>query len=89
MAVPWLLPVLRPKFFLCVFLCMGAPEGSTSSGSGFIVSQKTWPWLKVSSDRLGELGIKLRTLGYKASDLSTTPRQLFLSENTLTISRSI
>ena len=31
---------------------------------------------KVSSDRLGELGIELRTSGYKASDLSTTPQRL-------------
>ena len=49
-------------------------------------SQMTKPLLKVSSDKLGELGIKLRTPGCMKSDLSTTPGQLFLSDNTLTIS---
>ena len=39
-----------------VFLCPGAPEGSTGSGSDFKASQ-TGPQLKVSSDRLGEPGI--------------------------------
>ena len=39
-----------------VVLCLGTPEGSTGSGSGFKVSQKTGQWLKVSSDRLGEAG---------------------------------
>ena len=40
----------------CVdFLCPGTPEDSTGSGSGFKSSQKTVPWLKVSSDRLGEV----------------------------------
>ena len=38
------------------FLCPGTLEGSTGSGSGFKASQKTGPWLKVSSDRLGEAG---------------------------------
>ena len=57
-------------------LCPGAPEGSTSSGSGFKVSQETGPRLKVSSDRLLEPGIKLRNPGYKVSDLSTTPLRL-------------
>ena len=38
------------------FLCQGTPEGSTGSGSGFKVSQKTGPQLKVSSDRLEEAG---------------------------------
>ena len=35
-------------------LCPGAPEGSTSSGSGFKASQKTGSQLKVSFDRLEE-----------------------------------
>ena len=39
-------------------LCPGAPEGSTVSGSDFKSSQKTGPWLKVSSNRLGEAGNK-------------------------------
>ena len=42
---------------LC-FLCLGAPKGSTGSGSGFKASQKMGSWLKVSSDRLGEPGIR-------------------------------
>ena len=62
-----------------VVLCQGAPEGSTSLGSGFKASQKTGPLHKVSFDRLREPGIELRPLGYKASDVSTTPRRLFLS----------
>ena len=35
-------------------ICRGAPEGSTSNGSGFKASQKTGPQLKVSFDRLVE-----------------------------------
>ena len=35
---------------------VGAPEGSTGSGSGFKASQKTGLRLKVSSDRVGEVG---------------------------------
>ena len=35
-------------------LCLGAPAGSTGSGSCFKASQETGPRLKVSSDRLGE-----------------------------------
>ena len=31
------------------FVCPGTPEGSTGNGSGFKSSQKTGPWLKVSS----------------------------------------
>ena len=41
---------------LFVVICPGTPEGSTDSGSGFKVSQKTGQRLKVSSDRLGEAG---------------------------------
>ena len=37
-----------------VVLCPGAPEGSTSSGSGFKASQQTGP--QVSFDRLGIAG---------------------------------
>ena len=37
---------------------------------------ETGPQVKFSSDRLVELGIKLGTPGYKASDLFTTPRRL-------------
>ena len=44
------------------FLLPGAPEGSTSSGSGFKASQKSGhAQLKVSSYRLGEPGIELGT----------------------------
>ena len=39
---------------LFVVLCPGTPEGSTGSGSGFKMSQKTGQRLKVSSDKLGE-----------------------------------
>ena len=47
-----------PGGFMFVFggLCPGAPEVSTSSGSGLKVSQKTGPQLKVSLDRLREAG---------------------------------
>ena len=38
------------------FLCPGTSEGSTGSGSGFKLSQKTGPRLKVSSGRLVEAG---------------------------------
>ena len=41
-------------FMVLWFLCPGAPEGSTGSGSGFKASQKMGQRLKVSSDRLGE-----------------------------------
>ena len=54
--VPWFIVV-------CVFLCPGAPECSTCSGSSFKAFQKMGPQLKVSSNRLGEVGIKLRTHG--------------------------
>ena len=43
---------------LFVVLCPGTPEGSYGSGSGFKASQKTGQRLKVSSDRLGEAGIR-------------------------------
>ena len=46
----------RGGFMVFVVLCPGAPEGSTSSGSSFKVSQKTGPQLKVSFDSLGEAG---------------------------------
>ena len=42
----------------------GTPKGSTHSASGFKASQKTGPQFKVSSDRLGEPGIELRTPWY-------------------------
>ena len=54
------------------------PKGSIGFGSGFKASQKTGPRLKVSTDRMGEPGIDLRTPRYKASDLSTTPRRFSL-----------
>ena len=44
------------RFMVFVVLCQGAPKGSTGSGSGFKVFQKTKPQLKVSSDRLVEAG---------------------------------
>ena len=49
--VPW-----QYQYWPGGFLCSGAPEGSTSSGSGFKASQKTEQRLKDSSDRLGEAG---------------------------------
>ena len=48
--VPWLYQYWPGGFVV------GAPEGSTGSGSGFKASQKTGLRLKVSSDRLGEAG---------------------------------
>ena len=56
------------EFMFFVVLSSGALEGSTGKCSGFKVSQKMGRRLKVSSDRLGEPGIKLGTPGYKASD---------------------
>ena len=41
-----------------VVLCPGSPEGSTGSCSGFKASQNTGQRLKVSSDRLGEAGVR-------------------------------
>ena len=41
---------------LFVVLFPGTPEGSTGSGSGFKASQKMGQRLKVSSNRLGEVG---------------------------------
>ena len=43
-----------------VFIRPGAHKDSTGSGSGFKVSQKTGPRLKVSSNRLGEAGNQTR-----------------------------
>ena len=63
-------------FMVFVVSCPGAPEGSNDSDSGFKASQKKGQRLKVSSVRLGEPRIELRTAGYKAGDLSTTPRRL-------------
>ena len=54
--VPWLYQYWPGGFMLFVVLCPGTPEGSTGSGSGFKASQKTGQRLKVSSDRLGEVG---------------------------------
>ena len=45
----------------------------------FRATQKTGPGRKVSSNRLGDSGIELGSPGYKASDLSTTPRQLLMA----------
>ena len=42
-------------------LCPGAYKGSSVSGSAFKASQNMVPRLKVSSNRLGELGIELGT----------------------------
>ena len=41
---------------LFVVLCPVTPDGSTGIGSGFKASQKTEQRLKVSSDRLAEVG---------------------------------
>ena len=46
-------------FLLFVVLCLGTPEGSTGSGSGFKASQTTGQPLKVSSYRLGKAGKKI------------------------------
>ena len=54
--VPWLYQYWPGGFMLFVVLCLGTPEGSTGSGSGFKASQKTGQRLKVSSERLGEAG---------------------------------
>ena len=64
-----------------VFFVVICPGGSTGSGSSFKASQKTGPRLNVSIDRLGETRIELGTPGYKASDLSTTPRRLTKHES--------
>ena len=53
-------------------LCPGTPEGSTCSGSDLKCLRRR-ATAKVSSDRVVVPGIKLRTPGYKVSDLSTTP----------------
>ena len=50
--VPWLYQYWPDGYGFVV----GAPEGSTDSGSGLKASQKTGLRLKVSSDRLGEAG---------------------------------
>ena len=41
---------------------------------------ETRPWLRLSSGRLGKLGLKLKTLGHKASELFifTTTRRLYM-----------
>ena len=57
-------------------LCLGAPEGSTGSGSDFKASQKTGQLLKVSSNRLGEAGIEPATPGLQDIGLFPTPWQL-------------
>ena len=57
-------------------LCLGAPGGSTSSGSGLKSLRRWGQTLRVSSNRLGESGIKQETPGYKVGGLSTTPRWL-------------
>ena len=49
-------PVLAGWVNGFMVLCLGTPEGSTSSFSGLKASQKTGQQLKVSSDRLGEPG---------------------------------
>ena len=59
---------------LWIFLCPGAPEGSTGSGSDFKASQKTGPQLKVLSDRLGEAGNGTCETWLQGIGLSPTPR---------------
>ena len=50
--VPW-----KPVVFMFCGLMSRAPEGSAGSGSGLKVSElKTGPRLKVSSDRLEDVG---------------------------------
>ena len=63
-----------------LLLVCGFMSGSTRRHNRqwfwFKTSQKMGPQLKVSSEILGELGIKLGIPGYKVSGLSTTPWQL-------------
>ena len=61
---------------LFVVLCAGTPEGSTGSGSGFKASLKTGQRLKVSSDRLGEAGIRTCDPCLQDIGSSPTPRRL-------------
>ena len=49
------------RFMVLVVLCPGAPEGSTDSGSGLKCLRRRESQLSVSSNRLGEPGIKLGT----------------------------
>ena len=53
---PWLYQYWPVGLCFFVVLCLGTPEGSTGSGSGFKASKKMGQRLKVSSDRLGEAG---------------------------------
>ena len=75
--VPWLYQYWAGGIMvLWFFLCRGAPEGSTDSGSGFKASQKTGQQLKVSSDRLGEAGNRTCDPGLQDIGLSSTSRRL-------------
>ena len=55
---------------------VGAPEGSTDSGSGFKASQKTGLRLKVSSVDWEKPGIEPATPGLQNIGLSPTPRRI-------------
>ena len=70
-AVPWLLPVLGLMGFVVV-LFPGAPEGSTSCGSGLKRIRRRGHDLRVSSDRLGEPGIGLGIPGYHVVSLENS-----------------
>ena len=65
-----------PGGFMCLLFYVGSTRRLNRQCFWFKESQKTEARLKVSSDRRGEPGIELGTPGYKASDLSTTPRRL-------------
>ena len=55
-----------PGGFMVLCFLSGSTQRLTGIGSGFKASQETGPWLKVSSDSLGEPGIELVTPVYKA-----------------------
>ena len=61
-------------------ICLGAPEGSTGSGSDFKASQKTGPQLKVSVDRLDEAWNPTCDLWFTRHRLSPTPQRLLFSQ---------
>ena len=59
-------------FMVFVVLCLGAPGGSISSGSGFKAFQKTMPQHKVSLTDREMLGIEPATPGLQGIGLSPT-----------------
>ena len=61
-----------------MFFCTGAPKGSTGSGSGFKVSQKTGPQGSLIRQTGRSPEIKRATPGLPGIDLSPTPRQFLI-----------